>query len=198
MAWIESHQALRDHPKTRRLARLLDVDVPAAIGHLHLLWWWSLDYAPTGDLTNIEPDVLADGAGWSGPPEKLIESLLGATKIKDGPGFLERDGERLVLHDWMDYAGALIVKRQADAERKRDGRPKSVRRTSGGRPVDGAGTAHVPTDLPTNLKGRFSPQKGQEPVDNSRFCPDDGALFVSDGFAGGDLHCPVCNKKAAS
>jgi hypothetical protein len=61
MAWLESHQSLRDHPKARRLARRLD-GLPASIGHLHALWWWCLDYAPNGDLTRyqVDADRLAD------------------------------------------------------------------------------------------------------------------------------------------
>jgi hypothetical protein len=48
MPWIESHTNLARHPKTRRLCRLLDVSVPAAIGHLHLFWHWVLEFAPSG------------------------------------------------------------------------------------------------------------------------------------------------------
>ena len=51
MAWIKSQQVLREHPKLKRLARRLEVSVPAALGHLHMLWWWALDYAQDGDLT---------------------------------------------------------------------------------------------------------------------------------------------------
>ena len=51
MAWIESHQELRHHYKTKRLARELKVTVAAAIGHLHCLWWWAIDFAPDGDLS---------------------------------------------------------------------------------------------------------------------------------------------------
>src|SRR5687767_5633894 len=50
MAWIESHQEIARHPKTRKLARLLGGSVPTAIGHLHLLWWWAVDYAEDGWL----------------------------------------------------------------------------------------------------------------------------------------------------
>jgi hypothetical protein len=60
MAWLESHQDLRDHPKTARLRRRLGVSLPAAIGHLHLLWWWALTYADDGDLSGYDPDVIAD------------------------------------------------------------------------------------------------------------------------------------------
>jgi len=39
VAWIESHQTLGQHPKTRKLARLLNISAPTAVGHLQFLWW---------------------------------------------------------------------------------------------------------------------------------------------------------------
>jgi len=116
MSWIESHQELRNHPKTKRLARQLGISLPQAIGHLHCLWWWALDYAVTGDLSPYDSEDIADAAMWEGDPQEFIEALL--TCGPGGrPGFLERgpDG-RLRLHDWHDYAGRLINTRQASAE----------------------------------------------------------------------------------
>jgi hypothetical protein len=118
MAWIESHQALGRHPKVRRLARALNVTVPAAIGHLHLLWWWCLDYAEDGDVTAVRDD-LGEAALWDGSPEAFVAALEAA-------GFLDAtadvDGPRLVIHDWDDYAGRLIEQRRQDAERARQWR----------------------------------------------------------------------------
>jgi len=112
MAWIESHDNLKDHPKTRRAARLLGVSVPTIIGHLHLLWHWCLSYAEDGDLSAYDAADIAEAAMWSGDPDQFVEALLNC-----GPagkkGFLERDDQgRLLVHDWMDYAGELIMKRE--------------------------------------------------------------------------------------
>lgn len=49
MPWIESHTTIGSHPKTRKLARRLEVSIPEAVGILHLLWhcsataWRALD-----------------------------------------------------------------------------------------------------------------------------------------------------------
>ena len=56
--WLESHANLARHPKTRRLMKLLGWSLPDTIGNLHLLWWWALDFAPTGDLTPYTPEEL--------------------------------------------------------------------------------------------------------------------------------------------
>lgn len=113
MAWIESHQTLKDHPKTRRLARYLKISVPAAIGHLHCLWWWALDYAQDGDLSRYEPEDIADAAMWEGDAAEFVTALVKA-------GFLDQDGECLRIHDWDDYTGRLITEIETKRERKRE------------------------------------------------------------------------------
>lgn len=119
MAYIQSHQELARHPKTKRLARTLGVTVPAAIGHLHLLWWWALDYAQNGDITDYSADDIAEACLWDADPDDLLAGLMDCG-INGGAGFVERtqDG-RLLIHDWYDYAGKLLAKREQNAERAR-------------------------------------------------------------------------------
>jgi hypothetical protein len=137
MAWIESHTTLARHPKTLRLARILGIPVPAALGHLHLLWWWAIEYAPDGNVGRFEAAELALACMWDGDEAALMPAFQRA-------GFVNDDG---TLHDWHDYAGKLVDRRRLDAERKRDGRrtdvqsPPSInsadiQRTSGGHPAD--------------------------------------------------------------
>ena len=76
MAWIESHQTLRSHPKVARLAATLRVTKAQAIGHLHLLWWWSLDYAPDGNLSPFTELEIATAAEWTRDAGKFVAALL--------------------------------------------------------------------------------------------------------------------------
>lgn len=128
--WIKSHQELAEHPKTKRLARQLGVTVPAAIGHLHLLWWWSLKYAPDGNLSRYTPDDLADACMWVGPGDAAtyVQALVDAR-------FLDADDDGLSIHDWNEYAGRLLDTKAANAERARTSRARreDVTRTSSGR-----------------------------------------------------------------
>lgn len=159
MAWIESHQTLRDHPKVARLARLLDEPQPHVIGHLHFLWWWALDHAEDGDVSDFDAMDLADAAGWAGDPEVFVKAL-----IECGPGrrdgLLVQDGSRLLLHDWWDYAGKLVSRRKADRERKAKerGTPSDlpVQRTSDGHDTESAVTPYV------------TEQNRTEPIENPR------------------------------
>jgi hypothetical protein len=141
MAWIESHQEIGQHPKTRKAARLAGTTVPTMVGHLHLVWHWAMDFAQEGDISRFEPWQIEDAAMWDGDEGKLYAALIESgyvDAIKDGG---------VVLHDWHDYAGKLIERRRADAERKRRDsaknpppsppKPDGIQRNSDGTPTEG-------------------------------------------------------------
>ena len=102
MAWIESHQSLGTHLKLRRLARELRIHRAQAIGHLHFLWWWALDYAPSGNLSAFASAEISAAAEWPGDIGVFHNAL------KD-TGFIDPDG---MIHDWMDYAGGCLKNKQ--------------------------------------------------------------------------------------
>jgi len=131
MAWIESHDTLPRHPKTRRLARLLGVPVPQALGHLHLLWWWTLGFGHNGTLDGYSAEDAADELMWDGDPNALVQSLL-AVGFLDGPP----EGPWHV-HDWTDYAGRLEAKRADDRARAKAHREQR-RASAAGNPVAAA------------------------------------------------------------
>lgn len=116
MAWIKSEQALASHPKVHLLAKELGVSVPQVIGHLHLLWWWALDYADDGNLTRYR-DFIPNASQWVGDEEIYVTSLIKHE-------FIDVKDEQLFIHDWLDYTGALIETREKDAERKRQARAR--------------------------------------------------------------------------
>lgn len=115
MAFIESHQSLGTHLKLRRLARVLRIHRAQAIGHLHFLWWWALDNAPTGNLSALAPAELAEVAEWTGNEEVFLSALKEC-------GWVDADGS---LHDWDDYAGRLVEARVSDRLRKREERARA-------------------------------------------------------------------------
>jgi hypothetical protein len=141
--WIPSYQDVGAHPKTRKLAARLDVDIPKAVGLLHLLWWWALSYAPDGDLTKHDAEDVAIGMMWDGDPRALLEALVASR-------WIDRNGTGVALHDWDEYGGMLIERRRADAARKAEERARKKEekqtnkedhpRTSAGRPSDGRRT----------------------------------------------------------
>lgn len=114
MVYIESHQELGSHPKTRKLARLLGVSRVAVVGHLHYLWWWAMDYADDGDLGRFTDVDIAVGCEWEGDAGEFVAALIEA-------GFVDADRH---IHDWHEYAGKLVTRRRANAARMREARAK--------------------------------------------------------------------------
>lgn len=92
----------------------MGIAVPAAIGHLHLLWWWAIEYAEDGDLSGFDAEELAAVCQWPGEAATLSAALERA-------GFLNADGR---LHDWDDYSGRL----QEQRERMREHSKERMRR----------------------------------------------------------------------
>ena len=131
MAWIESHQEVGRHPKTKKLARMLGVSLPAAVGHLHYLWWWALDFVQDGILDKYDNEEIADAMHWDGDADKLIDALIAS-------GQVDETDHGLLIHDWAEYTGKLLERRAKDRERKRAaaeavGVPTSFRRSSNGK-----------------------------------------------------------------
>lgn len=125
MAWFELHQELCAHPKTKRLAKALGICLPQAVGHCVCLWTWAMSYAQDGDLTDHGEDGIADAAQWPGDARQFVNAMI-ECGIGDKPGFLEWvDGDvvnALVIHDWEDYAGKYIEKRDREKLRQRERR----------------------------------------------------------------------------
>lgn len=141
MAWIESHQELRDHPKTKRAARMLGIGIPQMVGHLQFLWWWSVDYAEDGDLSRFDEYDVADAAGWEGDADAFVRALIECGP-SDSHGFLNDDW---TLHDWGDYAGKLVAQREANRKRQRRFRDKHATNKEETR-TTAARNAHVTRD----------------------------------------------------
>lgn len=163
MAWIESHQEIAHHPKTKRLAKRLGVSIPTAIGHLHLLWWWALDYAQDGNLTDYSEVEIAEAAGWEGDPSEFVDGLLHCG-VNGSFGFLEPDDRAaLHIHDWQDYAGRLVQRRQAAIERTRMWRVQKANVTHNER-IRCAAT--VPNSTSIIITGKPDSVVGYEPTES--------------------------------
>ncbi len=118
MAWLEAHQELPRHPKTKRFARMLKISIPQAVGHLFLLWWWAVDYAENGDLSKYDADDIADAVQWDGDPEEFLNAMIECGP-GDSSGFIEKDDAgNMFVHDWDKYSGRLVEKREKNRQRQ--------------------------------------------------------------------------------
>lgn len=99
--WVSVKVNLPRHRKTLKLARLLDISRPEAVGILVELFCETyLNEWRTGDWKNWDPTDLEMRLGWNGKPGELIKALKES-------GFL--DG--MVVHDWLTTQSRIISKR---------------------------------------------------------------------------------------
>jgi len=94
-----------DHPKTRRLAKLLGVPMFSAVGVLECVWHFTARHAIRGDIGRWNDHEIADAIGWPAEDaERLIPALVDA-------GWLDRcQSHRLVVHDWQDHCDEAVKK----------------------------------------------------------------------------------------
>jgi len=112
MPWVQSHSNLRTHPKLKRAARAAGCSAVTMSGHLHWLWWWALETQPDGNLSDYDPEDIADAAGWEGDPLLFLSALMDCGP-GDKVGFIDSD---MRLHDWDEYGGKY--RKRSEAGRK--------------------------------------------------------------------------------
>jgi DnaD/phage-associated family protein len=113
VAWIESNQEIGRHPKTKKFARLLDISAVAAVGHLHYLWWWALDFAQDGNIGKYDEFDIAEACLWEEDHQSFVDALIQA-------GFVDKTESGLLIHDWFDYAGRLIIQKDIKKEKNKE------------------------------------------------------------------------------
>ena len=126
MAWIKSDQSLANHPKLILLARELQISKVEALGHLHLLWYWVLEYADDGELKSL--DLIPDACEWSGDQQVFLDALIKYGFI-DTTYDPENNFTEYHVHDWLDYSGALYEKRLYNRLKKQESRDKLAKKS---------------------------------------------------------------------
>jgi hypothetical protein len=102
MAWIESHTELSRHPKFILLKKKMRWSKHEALGFLHDLWHTVLMYAPNGVISALNSDVLSETLGIT------VEAYDKAAAALEETGFLDRRGDIVLVHDWIDYASRYL------------------------------------------------------------------------------------------
>lgn len=111
MAWIEFHDTVAEHYKTKDLARYMGWDVNAATGALARFWLWCTKFADDGDLRKHNDERLGDPVGLSGDEaKKFVAAMVQSCWIDRKPYFR--------VHDWWDYAKSFLKGRYKDEPEK--------------------------------------------------------------------------------
>lgn len=139
MLWIKSYVATDRDPKTGKFCRRTGMDRPTAVGALHMFWWWAVDWAPDGDISEIEPEDIADAMHFKGDPLELISALNEA-------GYIEETESGRGIVNWMEIGGKIIQNREKDAARKAEKREEEKRAKASSTPVQKKSKGR-PTDI---------------------------------------------------
>ena len=148
------HQSVWTHRKTLTLAAELNLELIYAAAHLIHLWTWALDNAPDGELTGLADKVIAFGAGWTSNSETFVKAAIAS-------GWLDEADGRLSIHDWYNYAGRLLEKKKANADRMKRARAEHVQNTCNAR----AGATKPNLTKPNLTKPKDIPSPSEEPPD---------------------------------
>lgn len=85
------------HPKTKELSFRLEIPLAHAIGLLELMWAFTAQQTPQGNIGKWSNQVIASESGWEGDADQFCEALIET-------GFLDlSDGHRLLIHDWQEH-----------------------------------------------------------------------------------------------
>ena len=102
-------QPLGDHPKLRKLCRVLKIERPLAVGILHYFWWEcykNRTIGPDGKLPDCwDAEVIASAANWKGNPEIFVEALIKCKFVDRGTG------GTLAVHNYAERAPHKTKKR---------------------------------------------------------------------------------------
>lgn len=93
------------HPKIDRLCMLLKIGMAPAVGYLELLWHFTAEFAPRGDVGRFSDGQIEDALHWLGWRGHLISALISSSWLDHHPVC------RLCVHDWADHADDAVRKR---------------------------------------------------------------------------------------
>lgn len=113
--WIKMRADLHTHPKVVRMASALKADRLRIVGGLHSAWCLFDVHSVVGLLDGYSADTLDDLIGFPGFSRAMM-----------AVGWLEENGESLVMPRFEAHNGQSAKRRAQDADRKRNVRKASA------------------------------------------------------------------------
>lgn len=113
--WIKMRAELHTHPKIVRMSSALKADRLRVVGGLHSAWCLFDVHSTDGLLHGYTPETLDDLIGFPGFARAMI-----------AVGWLEEEGENLVMPRFDAHNGQSAKRRAQDADRKKKSRKMSA------------------------------------------------------------------------
>lgn len=161
--WLKVEGKVVSHRKTKHLARLWGCSPYTAVGFLVAFWDYLLEFQSDGQASDLRAEELDELAAPC--QQRALTSHLTVLDALKEAGFVDPDGR---AHDWEDYAGALVTRRQRDRDRKRD-----ERKTGKGRPMD---TPRTSAPRAEQSRAETENQSSSSPA------PADLLAWIPDGY----------------
>lgn len=84
--YIPYYDGLNDHPKTRALRRLLGLQKRREAASIMLaLWSYTAEHSLSGNLAEMDLGDVAEVCEWDGEPMSLIDAMVAAGFVDEGP-----------------------------------------------------------------------------------------------------------------
>ena len=103
------------NPKLADLQARLNISLPEAVGILELMWHFTAEFAPQGNIGKHSDKAIAKAVGWQRPtgargvtPECKLSEALVASKWLEPHSI-----HRLIVHDWPDHADQSVTRKLA-------------------------------------------------------------------------------------
>lgn len=112
--WIKMRCNLNDHPKVRKLARMVGQDIFGVVGRLHKIWSWADEHSEDGVVSTTFDDI---------DEVVLCENFASAMSEI---GWLEEHGGNVVFVDFNTHNGDSAKKRANSAARASRSRATKV------------------------------------------------------------------------
>jgi hypothetical protein len=116
MVWIRVDVSVTRHPKLQRFSKAMGMSRHEGLGVLVDLWSWAVEYSDDGDLSKYTSEELVMALNLQ-PTNALIEHDL--LQALEDAGLVDRDNDKVQLHDWDAHQGQLMAQRERSRERQR-------------------------------------------------------------------------------
>lgn len=93
-----------EHPKMKRLAKLMAIPLSHAVGLVEKLFHSTAKHAIHGDIGKYDDDTISDCCGWEGEATRFVNALVESRWLD------KCEVNRFIVHDWHEHCDDAVKK----------------------------------------------------------------------------------------